>query len=54
MTQIHGKNEELYKPFLAFAIELHQYPNAISSDTFLAAGDTYRQTTIYKTSTTQI
>lgn len=50
LAQIPGKNKELYKPFHAFAIELHHYPNAISSDTFLAAGDTYRQTTIYKTS----
>ena len=48
LAEICGKNNELYKPFHAFAIELHHYPNALSSDTLLKAGDTYRQTTIYK------
>lgn len=49
LKEIEGKNREVYKPFHAFAIELHRYPNAITTDTFLSANDTFRQTTIYKT-----
>lgn len=49
LPEIYGKNKELYNAYGAFAIELHNYPNAIRSDTSLAAEDTYRQTTIYKT-----
>ncbi len=50
LPETFGKNNEIYNAFGTFAIELHNYPNAITSDTILAAGDIYRQTTIYKTS----
>ncbi|MBA4168746.1 MAG: galactose mutarotase [Chitinophagaceae bacterium] len=49
LSETRGKNNEQYHAFGAFAIELQNYPNVATSNIILAAGNTFRQTTIYKT-----